>query len=266
MKRPTNGPDAKHWGSIQARRIFVVMLVCMLVLSGCAKVPAETTAPTVPAVTEVTEPPTQPPVETAPPTEATEPTVPTEPKPEPEDDEIVRILDYLPSVREELAYAGEDNFTGQPIYLFCNAYLRYGTIKKLAAVREELAQQGLGLLIWDGFRPVSAQAKLWEICPDERYVSHPVTGSRSHCRGSAVDLTLYDLETGEKLTMPTGFDDFTKYADRDYSDCSEEAAKNARLLEETMIKHGFKPYSAEWWHYTDTDSYPVDEKFEPPVG
>jgi uncharacterized protein YgiM (DUF1202 family) len=63
--------------------------------------------------------------------------------------------------------------------------------------------------------------------------------------------------------MPTGFDDFSKLADRDYSDCSKEAAANAILLEELMKKYGFKPYSGEWWHFSDTQSYPVDEAFEP---
>ena len=221
-----------------------------------------------PVQTEVTEPaettvPTETPTEA--PTEAPV-TVPTEPAqlPEPEDADLVKVIDYIPNIRQELAYATEENFTGQPVYNFTDTYLRYGTVKKLCEVSEELAEQGLGLLIWDGFRPVSAQAALWEICPDETYVSHPVTGSRSHCRGSAVDLTLVDLETGEKLTMPTGFDDFTPLADRNYADCSEEAKANALLLEQTMEKHGFKPYSAEWWHFSDTQTYPVDEEFTPP--
>ena len=66
--------------------------------------------------------------------------------------------------------------------------------------------------------------------------------------------------------MPTDFDVFSSLADRDYSDCGPEAAANARILETIMEKHGFKPFWAEWWHFTDTDSYPVDEEFEPPVG
>lgn len=246
---------------------ILMFLLCLMLLSGCAgmKEPEPGTEPTVPVTEAVTGAPTQVP------TEATAcPTVigPTEPAvlPEPGDEEIVRILDYLPAVREDLAYAGTENFTGQQIYHFYNAYLRYGTVKKLAAVSEELAGEGLGLLIWDGFRPVSAQEKLWEICPDEKYVSHPVTGSRSHCRGSAVDVTLFDLETGEMLEMPTGFDDFSALADRDYSDCTDTAAANAQKLEDVMTKHGFKGYRAEWWHYSDTDTYPVDEVFEPPVG
>lgn len=248
------------------KRMAVLVLICLL-LAGCGEavqeLPSETAATE--AVTEIlTEIPTEAP--TAAPTQA--PTAaPAEPPTEPQsDDELVRVRDFIPDIREELAYATEENFTGQKIYDFYNAYLRYGTVKKLAAACEELKAQGLGILIWDGYRPVSAQAALWEICPDGRYVSHPVTGTRAHCRGNAIDLTLVDLETGEKLPMPTGFDDFSALADRDYSDCDPVAAENARLLESIMEKHGFKPYSGEWWHFTDTDSYPVEEAFQPPVG
>lgn len=249
---------------------LILWLLAALLLCGCEKqeIPPATEAP-LPVITEIpTEIPTEAPTEipTEPPTEApTEPPTeaPTEP---PEDADLVRIRDFIPDVREELAYATEENFTGEKIYDFYNAYLRYGTVKKLASAEEELKSLGYGILIWDGFRPVSAQAALWETCPDPAYVSHPVTGTRAHCRGNAVDLTLFDLETGEQLPMPTGFDDFTALADRNYSDCDPVAAANAKLLEDTMKKHGFKPYKAEWWHFTDTDSYPVDETFEPPVG
>lgn len=246
------------------KRIIGVLLLCIL-LAGCANTEPVQTVPPDMVETEIAA---LPPAETSPepytegPTE--EPTAePTQP---PQETDLVRVRDFIPGIREELAYATKDNFTGQKIYDFYNAYLRYGTVKKLAAVCEELQQQGLGILIWDGFRPVAAQAALWEICPDPAYVSHPVTGTRAHCRGNAVDLTLIDLKTGEKLPMPTGFDDFSVLADRDYADCDPVAAENSRLLETVMAKHGFKPYSAEWWHFTDTDSYPVEEAFYPPVG
>lgn len=232
------------------KKVLIILTICLL-LAGCTVAePTEPAAPTAPAV-PATAAPTQAP--TAAPTEAAEP----------EDDALVRVADYIPNILQNLLYATQENFTGQQIYDFADAYLRYGTVKKLKSACEELAQQGLGILIWDGFRPLSAQEKLWEICPDPAYVSHPVTGSRSHCRGSAIDLTLVDLKTGAQLEMPTGFDDFSKLADRDYTDCSAEAAQNARLLEEIMEKNGFKPYSAEWWHYSDTEEYPVDEVFCP---
>lgn len=185
--------------------------------------------------------------------------------PKPEDTDFVRITDYIPNARVELAYATTNNFTGYRIYDFTDCYLRYGTVKKLVKVSEELAKQNIGLIVWDGFRPAAAQAKLWEICPNPTFVSHPMTGKRTHCRGNTVDISLYDLKTGKDLTVPTGYDNFTAYADRDYSDCSEKAAANALLLEQTMKKHGFDPYFSEWWHFSDTVDYPIDEFFNPAI-
>lgn len=242
------------------RRLTVIFLL-LLLLTGCGEriyTSVQTEPPA--ALPAVTEAPTELPTE--PPTEASA-EIPTVAPGETADEELVRIIDYIPSIREELAYGTAHNFTGQRIYDFTESYLRYGTVKKLKQASELLAERGLGLLVWDAFRPVAAQQKLWDICPDPAYVSHPVTGNRSHCRGSAVDVTLVELETGEQLEMPTGFDDFTAMADRDYSDCLQAAAENARLLEEIMVSCGFRPYSAEWWHFADTNEYPVEETFNP---
>ena len=233
-----------------------VLLAC--VLTGCAQLPPETTAPTVPQ-TMATEPSisvTEPAVfeSTAPP--------PTE-LPVPEADAFVRVLDYVPNARQDLRYATADNFTGQVIYDFQDAYLRYGTVCKLTEAARELEETGLGILIWDAFRPVSAQARMFEAYPDPNYVSKPGVGRQNHCRGLAIDLTLYDLESGEPLAMPTGFDDFSSLADRDYSDISGEAAANAKLLEELLERHGFRGYRGEWWHFNDIDEYPIEEAFDP---
>lgn len=257
------------------KRIAVILTVAALVISlvGCMVEPhlLETEPVTTSTVTDTIEsssessvPPTVPTEPSEPETVPTEPpTEPSRPVPEPEDDDFVRILDYVPNALQSLPYASNDNFTGQVIYEFSDAYLRYGAVKKLAAAATELEAMGFGLLIWDGYRPVYAQAKLYDVCPDPTYVSPPGVGSQTHCRGRAVDLTLYDLDTGEVLEMPTDFDDFSALADRNYSDVSVEAAANARVLEDVMTKHGFKGYSAEWWHYTDTDNYPIEEEFDP---
>lgn len=135
-------------------------------------------------------------------------------------------------------------------------------MEKLAAVQETVTESGCSLLIWDAFRPVSAQFRLWEICPDPAYVANPEKGFSSHSRGNTVDVTLVTTD-GQPVDMPTDFDDFTALADRDYSDVGDTAAANARLLESAMTAAGFRPYSAEWWHYSDTQSYPVDEQFIP---
>ena len=234
-------------------RLLPLILAVFLLFCGCEKAPVETEAPTSETVPTQTAPP-----ETLPPATI----VNTLPVPAPED--FVRVLDYIPSARQELLYATDRNFTGQVIYDFTDAYLRYGTVKKLIAVSEDLAQLGLSLKIWDGFRPVSAQFRLWEVCPDPAFVANPQKGFSSHSRGNTVDITLVDTD-GNELEMPTGFDDFSKKADRDYSDCTETAASHAELLEILMEKHGFRGYSAEWWHFSDTDEYPVEETFAPPV-
>ncbi len=266
--------------------ILTVLVICLMCISGCfehtapdssavtgTNPPAATSKPgestsvtsaatatateaTVPASIP-TEPPTEPPATSAPPTE------PSTVWPDLDDAEFVRIVDYVPNVRQSLRYATADNFTGQIIYEFTDAYLRYGTVKKLAQVAQELEELGLGLVIWDGYRPLYAQQKLWDVCPDPNYVSRPGTGRQTHCRGIAVDITLYDLETGELLEMPSDFDEFSALGDRDYSDCSVVARESALILEKSMENAGFLPYSGEWWHFSDTQDYPIEEIFDP---
>lgn len=181
----------------------------------------------------------------------------------PDDDEFVCVTDYIADIRVELKYATADNFTGEKIYDFDKAYLRYGTVKKLIDAQDRLKESGFCLKIWDAFRPVSAQFKLWEICPDPTYVADPNKKFSSHSRGNTVDVTLVRLE-GAEAVMPTDFDDFTSLADRDYSDIEDKTAKkNALLLENIMEECGFKPYSGEWWHFSDTTEYEVSEDFAP---
>lgn len=181
---------------------------------------------------------------------------------DPVNTDFVPVQDYIPGIVTELKYATEDNFTGMAIYPFSDCYLRYGTVQKLRAVCEELGSLGLSLKIWDGFRPVYGQFALWEACPDPRYVADPSKGFGNHPRGNTVDVTLVDA-SGKELKMPTAFDDFSALADRDYSDCTAEAAENALLLQTVMEKHGFRGYQAEWWHFSDTDSYDVEMVFDP---
>lgn len=239
------------------RKLSLLIVVCLLLsLTACGKKTdkkeesttgaSETTTVVASTTQETTEEPvTEPPV--------------------PEDDSVfVRVKDYIPTIKVDLAYASENNFTKKVIYDFEEAYLRYGTVKKLKSAQEKFLAEGYSILIWDAFRPVYAQEKLWEAYPDPTFVANPKTGYSSHSRGNTVDITLVDLKTGELLEMPTDFDAFGAEADRDYSDCTEKAAKNARMFENVMIKHGFTPYSAEWWHYSDTENYEVSKDFHPP--
>lgn len=170
----------------------------------------------------------------------------------------MRVREYIPDIWVDLRYAGENNFTGAAIYDFSDAYLRYGTVKKLAAVQETLRSEGLSLLIWDAYRPMYAQQLLWERCPDPNFVANPDTGGSKHSSGGTVDITICTSD-GAPMEMPSEFDEFSALADRDYSDVSAEAAANAEKLERLMDAAGFDGYSAEWWHYTDRDGYEIED-------
>ena len=181
---------------------------------------------------------------------------------EPENDEYVLVKKYIPDIYVELRYATENNFTGVKIYDFTEAYLQYGTVKKLTQVQKELKQQGYGLKIWDAYRPFEAQQKLWEVYPDPNYVANPANGMKKHNLGGTVDITMVAAD-GTVISMPTEFDDFSLKADRDYSDIEdEEAVKNVMILQNAMENNGFTGYQGEWWDYSDTDEYEAVD-FEP---
>lgn len=181
---------------------------------------------------------------------------------EPEDDEYVLVNKYIPDIYVELMYATDNNFTGVRIYDFTDAYLRYGTVKKLANVQKELKEQGYSLKIWDAYRPFEAQQKLWEVYPDPNYVANPADGMKKHNLGGTVDITMVAAD-GSIIPMPTEFDDFSLKADRDYSDIEdEEAVKNVMILQNAMENNGFTGYQGEWWDYSDTVEYEAVD-FEP---
>lgn len=172
---------------------------------------------------------------------------------------LVSLGEYIPELHIELRYATERNFTGKVIYDFDEAYLRRGTADKLAKVQRQLQQQGLGLKVWDAFRPVQAQFVLWSVVPDARFVADPYHGYSNHSRGNAVDITLVDAQ-GRELEMPTEFDSFTPQASRKYEGISRRARENALMLERLMQAQGFVPNPDEWWHFTDEDAYEVYHK------
>lgn len=184
---------------------------------------------------------------------------------EPENDEYVLVKKYIPDIYVELMYATDNNFTGVRIYDFTDAYLRYGTVKKLANVQKELKElkeQGYSLKIWDAYRPFEAQQKLWEVYPDPNYVANPANGMKKHNLGGTVDITMVAAD-GSVISMPTEFDDFSLKADRNYSDIEdEEAVKNVMILQNAMENNGFTGYQGEWWDYSDTVEYEAVD-FEP---
>lgn len=171
---------------------------------------------------------------------------------QPEDLAMIDLQEYIPGIEVDLRYAGSRNVWGKPFYSSPRAYLRLGTAKKLKSAQEEFERCGYSLKVWDAYRPPEAQFKLWEKCSDPRFVINPHTGFSYHSRGVALDVTLTDAQ-GNELVMPSGFDEFSGLADRDFSDITAERANHAELLELIMKENGFDSIYYEWWHFVDHD-------------
>ena len=165
--------------------------------------------------------------------------------------QLVELRSVIPGLVYDLRYATPHNFTGQPLYPRSTrvCYLRWSAARSLQQVAQKLAAQGMGLKIYDGYRPYSVTVKFWELIKDERYVAHPAKGS-GHNRGTAVDLTLIDLHTGKELDMGTGYDDFSEKAHHSYTQLSKEVMDNRKLLRTLMTEAGFVIFETEWWHYS----------------
>lgn len=149
----------------------------------------------------------------------------------------------------DLRYAGKNNFMHQKLYpSIKTTYLRKAAADSLAAVQQELNKKGLGLKIFDAYRPYSVTEKLWEPVKDDRYAADPKKGS-GHNRGIAVDLTIIRLGNKEELNMGTGFDNFSDTAHHSFKNLPDTILQNRLLLKAIMEKHGFKALDTEWWHY-----------------
>lgn len=172
-------------------------------------------------------------------------------------DDLVDVEKIIPGIVLDIRYATTNNFTGQKLYPVSRCCLRREAAENLKTVQDELHGMGLALKIFDGYRPLSVQRKMWAVYPHAGFVADPAKGSR-HNRGAAVDLTLIKLD-GTEVPMPTPFDDFTPKAHRNYMDLPPEVIHNRELLERVMGEHHFRGLDTEWWHFDFRDwrKYPL---------
>jgi D-alanyl-D-alanine dipeptidase len=182
--------------------------------------------------------------------------------------ELVDVTTLDPTIRLDLRYARTDNFTGVAVYPTARCLLRRDAAERLARVQHALHAEGLGLLVWDCYRPFTVQERFWTLVPDERYVARPVrndgrpVGGSKHNRGAAVDVTLLDAD-GRSLEMPTAFDDFSARAHRG-APAPAGARANAERLEAAMRAEGFEPLATEWWHF-DAPGWQACELLDVPL-
>jgi zinc D-Ala-D-Ala dipeptidase len=163
---------------------------------------------------------------------------------------LIELNRLDPSIRLDIRYATQNNFTGRVLYSQARAFLMAEPAAALFRAHRRAREEGYGLTIFDAYRPWQVTKALWDATPrDQRgFVANPKEGSK-HNRGSAVDLSLHDLKTGQLVEMPTAYDDFTRRAYREFEPVSSAARLNRKRLETWMEAEGFKGIRNEWWHF-----------------
>ncbi|VTS01351.1 serine hydrolase [Tuwongella immobilis] len=168
--------------------------------------------------------------------------------------ELVDLQRLDPSLKFDIRYATENNFLGTPVYTSARAFMQKPAAEALLRVHQKLESRGLGLVIFDAYRPWHVTKIFWDATPanQKNFVADPSKGSR-HNRGCAVDLSLYDRKTGQVVMMPSGFDEFSDRAYPDYLGGTARQRWFRDLLREAMQEEGFTVYSDEWWHFDFRD-------------
>jgi D-alanyl-D-alanine dipeptidase len=163
---------------------------------------------------------------------------------------LVELISLDNTIKLDIRYATENNFVGRPVYPEARAFLQKPAAKAVASVHKKLRKQGLGLVIFDGYRPWTITKLFWDVVPEDKrkFVADPAKGSK-HNRGCAVDLSIFDLKTGELIDMPSGYDEFTERASPNYTGGTPKQTANRELLRKLMEQAGFTVNPNEWWHF-----------------
>jgi zinc D-Ala-D-Ala dipeptidase len=174
--------------------------------------------------------------------------------------DLVEIIGLDPTIRLDIRYATSNNFLGRAVYKQARAFLQRPAAEALARVNASLRRQGYGLVVFDGYRPWAVTKVFWDSTPADKreFVADPAKGSR-HNRGCAVDLTMFDLKSGQQVRMPSEYDEMTERSHINYQCATPEARRLRDLLRAAMEMEGFAVYEPEWWHYDYKDwrEYPI---------
>jgi len=174
--------------------------------------------------------------------------------------DLVELIKLDKSVKLDIRYATPNNFVGRTVYPEARAFLQRPAADAVVRVHKKLKKQGLGLVIFDGYRPWAITKLFWEVTPEDKrkFVANPEKGSK-HNRGCAVDLSIYDRKTGKLIEMPSEYDEFSERASPDYIGGSEQERANREMLRRLMEAEGFTVNPNEWWHfdYKDWQEYAI---------
>ncbi|MDQ5930569.1 MAG: zinc D-Ala-D-Ala dipeptidase [Bacteroidota bacterium] len=163
------------------------------------------------------------------------------------DTTFVNLKNYSNDFIYDMKYATQDNFLKAKVYDCAECFLRLKTIKALIEANKDFMKKGYKIKLYDCYRPLSIQKKMWEIVSNPEYVADPKKGS-IHNRGGAVDISIVDAK-GKEVDMGTPFDFFGIQASHNYTKLSKKVIANRKFLKNIMVKNGFNSFDSEWWHY-----------------
>ena len=176
------------------------------------------------------------------------------------DPDLVELRTLDSTIKYDIRYATTNNFMSAVFYRSAHAYMQRPAAESLVRVSKKLKAFGYGLLIHDSYRPWYVTKMFWDATPDDKkiFVANPESGSR-HNRGCAVDLTLYDIDTGAVVEMVGGYDEMTDRSFPDYVGGTSQQRWHRELLRRSMEAEGYTVYEAEWWHYDykTWNDYPI---------
>ena len=174
--------------------------------------------------------------------------------------DLVELLNLDPTIKLDIRYATANNFVGRPLYPEARAFLQKPAAEALKRAHEKLRQQGYGLLIFDGYRPWAITKLFWDVTSgaQRNFVADPRKGSK-HNRGCAVDLSLFDLKSGQEVPMTGAYDEMTERSYPTYKGGTTEQRRARDLLRAALEAEGFHVNEYEWWHfdYQDWQQYPI---------
>lgn len=167
----------------------------------------------------------------------------------------IRLTQHCPEFQFDIRYARTDNFLEKKFYPFSEAFATTLLVNDLQRVHQQLSTEGVGLLIFDTYRPWSITQRFWNEVPAEwqAYLADPKKGS-AHNRVAAVDLSLFHLSTKKPVSMPSDFDEMTEASHVTSSSGSEEQRHYRDLLQKVMKQNRFTGIKNEWWHFNHLPS------------
>lgn len=162
--------------------------------------------------------------------------------------ELVDLENFVPGLNFDIHFATKDNVTDEQLYSIKKAFARRPVAVSLSIIQEALNRRGLGLLIFDAYRPYADAIKIGDRMKNSESDGF-LENNIKHSRGGSVDVSLISLTTGEEIQMPSGYCQNIKVTHTDYPDLPDNVIANREILIEVMQQHGFRVSPKQWWHF-----------------